>query len=145
MCLNFCGPHEVLCLWSGPGKNTGVGCHSLFQGIFPTWGLNPSLLNGHHILYHLSQQGTPERNLESENESRAVMCDCLWLHGLYRQWNPPVQNTGAGSHSLPEGIFPTQGLNPGLPHCRQTLYQLNHKRSPRILEWLAYLFSSESF
>ena len=35
------------------------------------------------------------------------------------------------------GIIPTQGLNPGLPHCRQILYQLSHKGSPRILEWVA--------
>ena len=39
------------------------------------------------------------------------------------------------------GIFPTQGLNPGLPHCRQILYQLSHKGSPRILEWVDYPFS----
>ena len=42
------------------------------------------------------------------------------------------------------GIFPTQGLNPGLPHCRQILYQLSHKGSPRILEWVAYPFSRGS-
>ena len=42
------------------------------------------------------------------------------------------------------GIFPIQGLNPGLPHCRQILYQLSHKGSPRILEWVAYPFSSRS-
>ena len=40
-----------------------------------------------------------------------------------------------GSLSLLQGIFPTQGLNPGLPHCRQILHQLSHKGSPRILEW----------
>ena len=39
--------------------------------------------------------------------------------------------TGVGSLSLLQGIFPTQGLNPGLPHCRQILYQLSHKRSPK--------------
>jgi len=49
-----------------------------------------------------------------------------------------------GSLSLLQGIFPTQGLNPGLPHCRWTLYQLSHKGSPRILEWVAYPFSSGS-
>ena len=54
------------------------------------------------------------------------------------------QNTGAGSLSLLQGIFPTQGLNLCLPHCRQILYQLSHKGSPRILEWVAYLFSSRS-
>ena len=49
-----------------------------------------------------------------------------------------------GSLSLLQGIFPTQGLNPGLPHCRQILYQLSHEGSPRILEWVAYPFSSWS-
>ena len=39
-------------------------------------------------------------------------------------WNSPGQNTGVSSLSLLQGIFPTQGLNPGLPHCRQILYQL---------------------
>ena len=43
-----------------------------------------------------------------------------------------------------EGIFPTQGLNPGLPHCRWILYQLSHRGSPQMLEWVAYLFSSGS-
>ena len=38
----------------------------------------------------------------------------------------------------------TQGSNPGLPHCRQMLYQLSHKDSPRVLEWVAYPFSSRS-
>ena len=42
------------------------------------------------------------------------------------------------------GIFPIQGSNPGLPHCRQILYQLSHKGSPRILEWVAYPFFSGS-
>ena len=51
---------------------------------------------------------------------------------------------GVGSPSLLQGIFPTQGSNPGLPHCRQILYQLSHKGSPRILEWVAYPFSRGS-
>ena len=43
-----------------PGKNTGVGCHALFQGIFPTQGLNPHLLYCRCILYCLSHQGSPK-------------------------------------------------------------------------------------
>ena len=50
-------------------------------------------------------------------------------------------NTGA-SLSLLQGIFLTQGSNPGLPHCRRILYQLSHNGSPRILQWVAYPFSS---
>ena len=69
------------------------------------------------------------------------MSNSLWPHGWYISWNSPSQNTGVGSHTLFQGIFPTQGSNLGLPHGRWILYQLNHKRSPRILEWVAYPFS----
>ena len=51
------------------------------------------------------------------------------------------QNTGVGTLSLLQGIFPTQGSNPGLLHSRQGLYQLSHKGSPRIMEWVSYPFS----
>ena len=47
----------------------------------------------------------------------------------YGPWNSPGQNTSAGSHSRLQGIFPTQGSNPGLPHSRQILYQLSHQGS----------------
>ena len=82
--------------------------------------------------------------LAHECESRSVVSDSLWPHGLYSPWNSPDQNTGVGSLSLRQGIFLTQGSNPGLPHCRRNLYQLSHKGSPRILEWVAYPFSSRS-
>ena len=54
------------------------------------------------------------------------------------------QNTGVSSLSLLQGIFPTQGSNSGLLHCRLILYQPSHKESPRILEWVAYSFSRGS-
>ena len=79
-----------------------------------------------------------------ESESCSVLSDSLWPHELYSSWNSPGQNTGVGSLSFLQGIFPTQGSNPGLPHCRWILYQLSHKGSPRILEWVAYPFSSGS-
>ena len=60
-------------------------------------------------------------------------------------WNSPGQNIGVGSLSLLQGIFPNLGSNPGLPHCRQILYQLSHQGSPRILEWVAYPFFRRSF
>ena len=53
-----------------------------------------------------------------ETESCPVVSDSLGPHGLYSPWNSPGQNTGVGSLSLLQGIFPTQGLNPGVPHCR---------------------------
>ena len=75
-------------------------------------------------------------------QSCLTLCDA---HGLYSPWNCSVQNTGVGSLSLLQGIFPTQGSNPCLPHCRWILYQLSPKGSPRILEWVAYPFSRECF
>ena len=71
-------------------------------------------------------------------ESRSVVSDSLRTRGLYSPWNSPGYNTREGSLSLLQGIFPSQGSNPGLPHCRQILSQLSHKGSPRILEWVAY-------
>ena len=159
-------PTRLLLPWDSPVKNTRVGSHSLFQGIFLTLGLNLGLLHGRQILYHLSHQGSsvsqnvttlgdsifPEKiklkwgfwggvggaNLIqydwcSYSESRSVVSDSLWPHGLSSPWNSPGQNTGLGSLSLLQGIFPTQGSNPGLPHCRRILYPLSHKGSPSVL------------
>ena len=67
----------------------------------------------------------------------------LQPHRLYSPWNSLGQNTGVGSLSLLQEIFPTQGWN-RLQDCRQILYQLSHKGSPRILEWVAFPFSSGS-
>ena len=57
------------------------------------------------------------------------MPDSLRPHGLYSPWNSPGQNTGVSSLFLLQVIFPTQGWNPGLPHCRQILYQLSYEGS----------------
>ena len=74
-----------------------------------------------------------------------IMC---WISSCLKKSNisffSPDQDTGVGSLSHLQGIFPTQGSNPGPPHCRQILYQLSHKGHPRILEWVAYSFSSRS-
>ena len=74
----------------------------------------------------------------------AQSCLTLWDTIDYSPWNSPAQNTGIGSLSLLQGIFPTQGSNPGLLHCRQILYQLSSRGRPGILEWVVYLFSSRS-
>ena len=49
------------------------------------------------------------------------------------------KNTGVGCHSFLQGIFPTQGSNPGLPHCRQILYQLSHQGSPLDTIWMGII------
>ena len=66
-------------------------------------------------------------------ESHSVTSDSLRPHGLY-PWNSPGQNTGVGSLYLLQGIFPNQGLNPGLMHYRPILYQLSQKGSPMRLK-----------
>ena len=65
-----------------------------------------------------------------KSQSHSVVSDSLQPHELYSPWNSPGQNTGVGSLSLLQGIFQTQGSNPGLPHCRRIPYQLSHKGSP---------------
>ena len=67
--------------------------------------------------------------------SHSVMSDSLQPHGLQPAsllcpWNSPGKNTGRGNHSLLQGIFLTQGSSPGLLHCRQILFYLNHQGSP---------------
>ena len=80
--------------------------------------------------------------LQKESESCSVMSDSLVTP--YSPLNSPCKNTGTGSLPLLQGIFPTQGSNPDLLHCRRILYQLSHKGSPRILAWVAFPFSRGS-
>ena len=77
-----------------------------------------------------------------------IASDPLWPHALWptrllRPWGFSSKNARVGCHAFIQEIFPTQGSNPGLPHCRQILYHLSHQGSPRMLEWVAYPFSRE--
>ena len=70
--------------------------------------------------------------------SRSVVSNSLRPHELQPTrllcpWNSPGKNTGVGCHFLLQGISLTQGSNPGLPHCRQTLYCLSYQGSPNLL------------
>ena len=97
---------------------------------------------------HLHADSSPGLHLDyawqcpGQSESHSVMSDSFQPHGPYR--NSPGQNTWVDSLSHLQGIFPTQGSNPGLLHCGWILYRLSHQGSPRILEWVAYPFSSRS-
>ena len=127
-------PTRLPCPWGSPGRNIRVGYHALLQGIFLTQGLNPYLwgfLHCRQVLYPLS-------HLKVKSKSRSVMSNSLQLHGLYSPWNSPGQNTGVGSLSLLQGIFPTQELNWGLLHCKQIHYQLSYQRSPSYSDYLPY-------
>ena len=140
-------PHGLYSHWNSLGQNTGVGSLSLLQGIFPTQGLNPGLLHCKQILYQLSHKGSPRilgwvvypfsRGSSWPRNRTGVSCIAggFFINWATREakytkierWNSPGQNTGVGSLSLLQGIFPTQGSNPDLPHCRQILYRLSHK------------------
>ena len=67
--------------------------------------------------------------MKGESESRSVVSDSLRPRGPHSPWNSLGQNTRAGSHFLPQGVFPIQGSNPGLPPCREILYHLGHQGS----------------
>ena len=115
-----------------PEENTGMGCHALLQGIFPAQQSNPGLQHCWHILYHLSQQGSPHKEVH-------------WLlHGIFpiQGLNPSLphcrpaeasgkpKNTGVSSLSLLQGIFPIGESSQGLLHCRRILYQLSYQGIP---------------
>ena len=72
-----------------------------------------------------------------------VISDFLWPHRLQParllyHGDPPGKNTGVGCHALLQGIFPAQGLNPGLLHCRQILHHMSHQGSPKYM--IKYMF-----
>ena len=71
-------PARLLCPWDSPGKNTGVGCHVLLQGIFPTQGSNPGLSHCRRILYCLSHQGSPHTFWFSSQYTYCILC-CLYI------------------------------------------------------------------
>ena len=78
-----------------------------------------------HELLTLCKEDVKDFKDEESASSKAYMD--YTVHGI-------LQNSEVGSLSLLQGVFPTQGSNPGLPDCRQILYQLSHQKSPRILE-----------
>ena len=73
---------------------------------------------------------------------KVAQSDSLQPHGLYSPWNSPGQNPGVGSHSLLQGIFPIQGLNSGVLHCRQILYQLSYVGWALTTQFSSVQFSS---
>ena len=97
-----------------------------------------SLFQLHDFIIFLSQTRRDEARMKWNKVKVAQSCT------THSPWDSPGQNTGVGSLSLLQGIFPTQELNLGLPHCRRILYQLSHKGSLTILQWVAYPFSSRS-
>ena len=125
-------------MWTSP---PGSSVHGISQARILEWvAISSSRVSSHsrdltscicrQILYHWTTREAPIITDESESESHSVVSNSLRPQGLYSPWNSPGQNTGVGSLLLLQGIFPTQGSNPGLLPCRWILYQLSHKGSP---------------
>ena len=119
-----------------PTLNTGTShfnCALLYCALQISWVFFFSLILFHYSLLCLVTQ------------SCLTLCDPMdWgppgsVHG-----DSPGKNTGVGWYALLQGVFPTQGLNPGLMHCWQLLYHLNHQGSPKLLKWVVYPFSRGS-
>ena len=117
-------------------------CSVLKTSIFSYWAKSSCVNTINLVVSHIKCTADISYYYEKyESESRSIASSSLWSHG---RWNSPGQNTLVGCCSLLKAVFLTQGSNWGLLHCRQILYQLNHHGRPRILEWLAYPFSSIS-
>ena len=122
-------------------KETNIGLQKaplILPHLYMAWLLEKN--KKHRLQWKLKDHFSQMQLYASESESWSVVSNSLQPHGLYRPWNSPGQNTGLGSCSLLQGIFPSQGSNPGLPHCRQILYQVNHRGSPR--KWNGQLIPS---
>ena len=83
------------------------------------------------------------KGLSSETESRSVVSYSLRPHG-HSPWNSLGKSPGVDCPSLLQWIFPTQGLNLGLPHCRQILYHVSHREGTH-LRTLSIQMKTESF
>ena len=98
------------------------------------------------ILYYTIVVDTCHHMLCLVDQSCLTLCDPMDCSppGSSVHGDSPGKNTRVGFHALLQGILLTQSLNLGLPHCRRILYQLSFQGSPKILEWVAYLFSRGS-
>ena len=132
---------RILCPWNFPGKNTGGSCHFLLQVIFLTQGLNPRLLKPPALAGGFFTTGAI---WEAQKVKLKVAQLCLTLqpHG----YAPP----GFSVHDiLQAGILewvaipssrdlPDPGIEPGLLHCRQSLYRLSRRGSPFMASGLTF-------
>ena len=135
--------------WGSPGHGTGWfgvwwGSASSVTTIFSP---QPHLINARDLSGLLLRALIPfMKVLPSWTKVKVVgSCPTLCNPMDYTVRGILQARSGMGSLSLLQGIFPTQGSNPGLLHCRQILYQLGHQGRRRILEWVAYSFSIGSF
>ena len=131
MCEAFWVTEHVWCFWQNVVWKTGPLVPTEFQLNEQSKGETRENYEQTSVVLSVEEKTQDSMN---EGESCSVVSNSLQFHGLYSSWNSPGQNTGVGCLSLLQGIFPTQGLNSGPPHCRWILYQLSDKGSPWFYE-----------
>ena len=87
-------------------------------------------------------EGKSSHSSFGESKSHPVVFDSLWPHGLYSPWNSPGQKSGVGSLSLLQGIFPTQGSNPGLLHCRRFFTSWATREELKLIQSFEWKFGN---
>ena len=109
-----------------------LSIHFIFEELCSSLRISaPFLLSLQGPSLSLSEWWTKGYSCEKWSENLSVMSYSLWPRGLEPAsllclWNSSDKHTGVGNCSRLQGIFPTEGLNPGLLHWRQILYQLSH-------------------
>ena len=135
LCLTLCNPVDC----SPPGSSV----HGISQARMLEWVAIPPP----------GDLPNPGINTGIKSESltfptlanRFFTTSATWeAQGLHSPRNSPGQNTGVGSRSPLQRIFPTQRWNPSVPHCGRSLYQLSHQGGLKTLEWVAYSISGGS-
>ena len=136
---------RLLCPWHFPGKNTGMGCHFLLQGIFPTQGLNSGLLHCRQILYQLSYKGSPPPQYlvityNGKVWKRLYMCESLcctpnsfrlcsksWKMMLWKCCTQYASKFGklSSGYRTGKGPFSFQSQRKAMPKNAQTTAQLH--------------------
>ena len=136
--------------WDSPGKNTGVGCHFLLQCMKVK--SESEVAQSYLALCDPMDCSPPGSSVHGILQARVLEWGAIAFSDVHptlpnypfpspaptgmqptRLLCPgdfPGKDTGVGCHFLLQGIFPTQGLNLGLLHCRQILYLLSYKGSP---------------
>ena len=150
-------PSRLLCPWDSPGKNTGVGCHVLLQGIFPTQESKPGLPHCKWILYCLSHQGNPTKPLlllllSHFSHIRLCVTPQMAAHQAPLSWDSPGKNTGEGCHFLLQ-CMKMKSESEDAQSCLTLRDPMNCSLpgssvhgivQARVLEWGAIAFSEQS-
>ena len=126
-------------LLRGPGPVTGSRSQvfALLFGLFGTLSVDleglllPTWSVGYRVCHLLGSSLKQQLLCVLVTQSCLTLCDLMDCSppGSFVQENYPSKNPGVGCHSLLQGIFPTQGSNPGLTYCRQILYHLSYQGS----------------